>query len=130
MTNIRDNEILTQVGPGTPMGELMRQYWIPAAMSSELKVDGDPLRLVLLGERLIAFRDSSGRVGIMDPRCPQSALAYEKDKTLPPSVDHPEYYDRVRGGHFVAKEGIPWLEAYRKLLAASPWEGVGTDAVG
>ena len=47
MTNVRDNEILTQVGPGTPMGELMRQYWIPAAMSSELKADGDPMRLVL-----------------------------------------------------------------------------------
>ncbi len=68
MTNVRDNEILTQVGPGTPMGELMRQYWIPAAMSSELKADGDPMRLVLLGEKLIAFRDSAGRVGIMDHR--------------------------------------------------------------
>ena len=70
MTNVRDNEILTQVGPGTPMGELMRQYWIPAAMSSELKADGDPMRLVLLGEKLIGFRDSAGRVGIMDHRCP------------------------------------------------------------
>ena len=52
------------------MGELMRQYWIPAAMSSELKADGAPMRLMLLGEQLIAFRDSSGRVGVMDHRCP------------------------------------------------------------
>jgi phthalate 4,5-dioxygenase oxygenase subunit len=52
------------------MGELMRQYWIPALMSSELAPDGAPLRLRLLGEQLIAFRDSSGRVGIMDQKCP------------------------------------------------------------
>ena len=76
MTNIRDNEILTQVGRGTPMGELMRQFWVPAAMSSELKADGDPLRLVLLGEKLIAFRDSTGRVGIMDHRCPHRGASF------------------------------------------------------
>jgi len=52
------------------MGEFMRQYWIPAALSSELPVDGDPMRLLLLGEKLIAFRDSAGRVGVMDQRCP------------------------------------------------------------
>src|SRR5712671_4770674 len=52
------------------MGELMRQYWIPAAQSSELVRDGAPLRLMLLGEKLIAFRDSAGRVGVMDHRCP------------------------------------------------------------
>ena len=52
------------------MGELMRQYWIPAALSSELTADGDPIRLKLLGEQLIAFRDSAGRAGVMDHRCP------------------------------------------------------------
>jgi phthalate 4,5-dioxygenase oxygenase subunit len=70
MTTASENEMLTRTGPGTPMGELMRQYWIPAAMSSELKADGDPMRLMLLGEKLVAFRDSTGRVGIMDHRCP------------------------------------------------------------
>lgn len=70
MTTAAESEILTKVGPGTPMGELMRQYWVPALMSSELAPDGAPLRLKLLGEQLIAFRDSSGRVGIMDHRCP------------------------------------------------------------
>jgi phenylpropionate dioxygenase-like ring-hydroxylating dioxygenase large terminal subunit len=68
--NRKDSEDLVRVGPGTVMGELMREYWIPAAMSAELKADGDPMRLVLLGERLIAFRDSSGRVGVMDHKCP------------------------------------------------------------
>ena len=70
MLSSKDSEALTRVGPGTPIGELMRQYWIPAAMSSELESDGAPIRLKLLGEKLIAFRDSSGRVGIMDHRCP------------------------------------------------------------
>jgi phthalate 4,5-dioxygenase oxygenase subunit len=70
MTVTNDVENLTRVGPGTPLGELMRQYWIPAVKSSELASDGDPMRLMLLGEKLIAFRDSAGRVGVMDHRCP------------------------------------------------------------
>jgi phthalate 4,5-dioxygenase len=70
MTKEKDREDLVRVGPGTVMGQLMRQYWLPAAMSSELERDGAPMRLLLLGERLIAFRDSSGRVGVMDHRCP------------------------------------------------------------
>jgi phenylpropionate dioxygenase-like ring-hydroxylating dioxygenase large terminal subunit len=70
MSKQKDSEDLLRVGSGTVMGEMMRQYWIPAVMSSELERDGAPLRLMLLGEKLIAFRDSSGRVGIMDHRCP------------------------------------------------------------
>jgi phthalate 4,5-dioxygenase len=70
MTTAIEGQQLTQTGPGTMMGELMRQYWIPAALSSELSADGPPLRLMLLGERLIAFRDSAGKVGVMDHRCP------------------------------------------------------------
>jgi phenylpropionate dioxygenase-like ring-hydroxylating dioxygenase large terminal subunit len=66
----KDGIELTRVGPGTVMGDLMRCYWIPALMSSELKRDAAPTRLLLLGEQLIAFRDSSGRVGVMDHRCP------------------------------------------------------------
>jgi phenylpropionate dioxygenase-like ring-hydroxylating dioxygenase large terminal subunit len=70
VSKARDRDDLTRVGPGTLMGEFMRQYWIPAALASELKADGDPMRLLLLGERLLAFRDTSGRVGVMDHRCP------------------------------------------------------------
>ena len=70
MISAEENEILTRVGRGTPMGTLMRQFWIPACLSSELPVDGDPMRLMLLGEKLIAFRDSSGRPGIFDHLCP------------------------------------------------------------
>ncbi len=70
MVSKQENAILTGVGAGTPMGELMRRYWIPAAMSSEVEADGSPLRLMLLGERLVAFRDSNGEVGILDHHCP------------------------------------------------------------
>jgi phenylpropionate dioxygenase-like ring-hydroxylating dioxygenase large terminal subunit len=52
------------------MGDFMRQYWLPAAASSELKANGEPMRLMLLGEQLIAFRDTKGKVGVMDHRCP------------------------------------------------------------
>ena len=70
MTSPSDSEILTRVGPGTPVGELMRHYWLPALKSSELVADGDPVRFMLLCEKLVAFRDTSGRVGVLDQRCP------------------------------------------------------------
>ena len=61
MLSREDNETLCRVGPGTPMGALMRQYWIPAGLSEELPdVDGPPVRIKLLGEQLIAFRDTAG----------------------------------------------------------------------
>jgi len=70
MARLDNLDDITHVGPGTPMGELMRRYWVPAALSSEVTTDGPPLRLMLLGEKLIAFRDAQGRVGVMDHRCP------------------------------------------------------------
>ena len=70
MLNKEDNELLTRVGPRTPMGELLRQYWLPVLLSSELSdPDGAPLRTRLLGEALIAFRDSQGRVGLLADHC-------------------------------------------------------------
>jgi len=66
----RDNEELTRIGPGTTMGKLMRQYWLPALQSGELEAGGAPVRLMLLGEKLIAFRSPDGSVGVMDHRCP------------------------------------------------------------
>jgi phthalate 4,5-dioxygenase len=66
-----DNALLTRVGRGTPMGELIRRCWAPACLSEELlEPDCDPIRLRLLGEDLIAFRDSAGRVGVMEEHCP------------------------------------------------------------
>ena len=64
------NQLLTQTGPGTPMGDLFRQYWIPALLAEELpENDCAPVRVKLLSERMIAFRDTSGRYGLMDEFC-------------------------------------------------------------
>jgi phthalate 4,5-dioxygenase len=71
MLSKEDNELVTRVGPGTPMGNLFREYWVPALLSSELpSADADPVRVLLLGERLIAFRDTNGRVGLLAHNCP------------------------------------------------------------
>src|SRR5580698_9873548 len=82
MLSAEDNELLTRVGPGTPMGELMRRFWIPALMSKELEADGEPIRLMLLGEKLIGFRDTNGKVGIMDHECPHrlASLFYGRNE--------------------------------------------------
>jgi len=70
MTRREQNEMLTQTGPGTPMGDLFRRYWIPALMASELpEADCPPVRVQLLSERMIAFRDSSGALGLTDEFC-------------------------------------------------------------
>jgi phenylpropionate dioxygenase-like ring-hydroxylating dioxygenase large terminal subunit len=64
------NELLTRTGPGTEMGDLFRQYWIPALLAEELPEDGcPPVRVKLLSERMIAFRDSDGRYGLIDEFC-------------------------------------------------------------
>src|SRR3954471_9417150 len=92
MLSKQDNEYLCRVGPGTPMGDVFRQYWLPAVRSDELPgpdcppvrlmllgepliafptaARAPPLRLMLLGEPLIAFRTTSGAVGIMQNSCP------------------------------------------------------------
>jgi phthalate 4,5-dioxygenase oxygenase subunit len=71
MLSAEDNELISRVGPGTPMGALMRQYWLPALLSSELpRPDCDPVRVVLVGEQLVAFRDTEGRVGLLAHACP------------------------------------------------------------
>jgi phenylpropionate dioxygenase-like ring-hydroxylating dioxygenase large terminal subunit len=70
MISEEQNELLTRTGPGTPMGELFRRYWIPALLADELPgPDCPPVRVALLSERLIAIRDSEGRIGLMDEFC-------------------------------------------------------------
>jgi phthalate 4,5-dioxygenase len=71
MLSSQDNEVLTQVGPGTPMGNLLRRYWTPACLSSELpNPDDAPVRVRLFGEDLVAFRDTEGKVGLIGENCP------------------------------------------------------------
>ena len=71
MLSTQENERLTRVGPGTPMGNVFRRYWLPAALSAELpEPDGAPIRVRLLGEDLVAFRDTDGHVGLVSAFCP------------------------------------------------------------
>jgi phenylpropionate dioxygenase-like ring-hydroxylating dioxygenase large terminal subunit len=71
MLSIEENKILTQVGPGTPMGDVMRRYWLPALLSTDIpEPDCPPVRVKLLGEELVAFRDSQGRIGLLEEFCP------------------------------------------------------------
>ncbi|HEY8694756.1 MAG TPA: Rieske 2Fe-2S domain-containing protein, partial [Chloroflexota bacterium] len=71
MLSPQDNALLTQSGSGTPMGGLMRRYWAPFLLSSELpEPNCPPLRVKLLGESLVAYRDSQGRVGLLASHCP------------------------------------------------------------
>jgi phenylpropionate dioxygenase-like ring-hydroxylating dioxygenase large terminal subunit len=66
-----ENELVTLVGSGTPMGKTMRRYWMPALLCSELpQADSDPVRVRLLGEDMIAFRDTNGSVGLIQNNCP------------------------------------------------------------
>ena len=71
MLTKEENQLITRTGPGTPMGNVIRAYWIPAAMSAELpSADCAPIRMRLLGENLIAFRTTSGEVGVVADACP------------------------------------------------------------
>ena len=82
MTTLLENEQLTRVGPGTVTGDLMREYWIPAGLSTELEVDGPPMRMMLLGEN---SRDVVQAV---------AERAAQIQKTLPPGVRLDVLYDR------------------------------------
>jgi phthalate 4,5-dioxygenase len=123
MSRQSDSEDLVRVGPGTVMGEMMRQYWLPAAMSSELERDGAPMRLVLLGERLIAFRDSSGRVGVMDHRCPHRCASLflgrnEEDGIR--CVYHGWKYDVA--GNCVDMPNMPSHQDYKNKIKAKAYK--------
>jgi phenylpropionate dioxygenase-like ring-hydroxylating dioxygenase large terminal subunit len=70
MLRAEQNALVTQTSPGTPMGELFRRFWLPAMLSKELpEPDCAPVRLKLLSERMVAFRDSSGKLGLIDEFC-------------------------------------------------------------
>ncbi|HLH77903.1 MAG TPA: Rieske 2Fe-2S domain-containing protein [Candidatus Binataceae bacterium] len=86
MLTHEENDLLVKVGPGAPMGEFMREYWIPAVRSESLQADGAPKRVRILGENFVAFRATDGRVGFFDEGCPHRctslALARNEDNAL------------------------------------------------
>lgn len=71
MLTREENRLLSEVGPGTPLGGVLRRYWLPACLTAEIpEPDCPPIRVKLLGEELVAFRDSSGKVGLLEEYCP------------------------------------------------------------
>ena len=129
MLTTEENDLLCRVEGDAPMGRLMRRHWIPAALSEQLgEADGAPVRLRLLGEDLVAFRDTQGRLGVLGESCPhrKASLALgrneecglrclyhgwkfdvdgnvvempsEPPRRLPPKVKHKAYPVREAGG--------------------------------
>ena len=77
------NDLLCRVEGNAPMGRLMRQHWLPACMIEEVaEPDGTPLRVRLLGENMVVFRDSEGRIGALDELCPhrRASLAFGRNE--------------------------------------------------
>jgi len=135
MLTREDNELLCRVGPGAPMGRLLRQYWTPALRGAQLEADGAPARVRLLGENFVAFRASDGRVGFFDEGCPHRctslALARNEDNALTcifhgwkidvtgkvvevpsePPERRAEFAAKVRVKHYPVREagGIIWV---------------------
>jgi phenylpropionate dioxygenase-like ring-hydroxylating dioxygenase large terminal subunit len=134
MLSFEDAELLCKVGRGTPGGALIREYWLPAMMSSELpEKDGAPMRLRLLGENLIAFRDSAGRIGLVENACPHrgASLFYGRNEEhglrcvyhgwkfdvtgkcldMPLEPAESDYKDKVRAIAYPTREqsGIVWV---------------------
>ncbi len=86
MMNAADNALMTRVEPGSAMGAMLREYWVPACRSARLIADGAPEKVRLFGENFVAFRVSDGRVGFMQEACPHRcaslALARNEDGGL------------------------------------------------
>jgi len=83
MLSAERNELLTKVGPGTPLGQLMRCYWIPVLRSSQVEAGGAPHRFTILNERLVAYRSPDGKVGVLDERCPHRGASMALGRNEP-----------------------------------------------
>src|SRR5919205_1027056 len=83
MVSREDNDLLTRVEGDAPMGGIMRRHWLPVCMSEEVaEPDGAPVRSRLVGEDLVVFRDSEGRLGVLDEHCPhrRASLAFGRNE--------------------------------------------------
>lgn len=140
MLSKEDNERLTRVGPGTQMGEMLRECWTPAVRSAALEADSAPQRVRLLGENFVAFRATDGRIGFFAERCPHRcaslALARNEDNALrcifhgwkfdvsgevvevptEPADRRAEFAARVPLKHYPAREagGLVWVYLGRR----------------
>ena len=130
MLTPEENARITRVGRGTPMGTLMRRYWHPACLSAELpEADGAPIRVRLLGEDLIAFRDTNGTVGLVDAFCPHRRapmfFGRNEDGGLR-CVYHGWKFDATGACLDMPSEPADSLFKAKVTIAAYPtWEGGG-----
>jgi phenylpropionate dioxygenase-like ring-hydroxylating dioxygenase large terminal subunit len=130
MLSAEENERITRIGPGTPMGNVMRRYWQPFALAHELpENDGEPLRVRLLGEDLIAFRDTAGAVGLVDAFCPhrRAPMFFGRNEACGlRCVYHGWKFDRTGACVDMPSEPGDSLFKSKVTIAAYPtWEGGG-----
>ena len=127
MLTREENELLVRVGPGTPMGAVMRRYWLPALLSSEIaEPDGLPVRVRLLGENMVAFRDTNGRVGLLDEYCPHRRVSLwlgRNEECGLRCIYHGWKFDVA--GNCVDQMNEPESFAHKVRLAAYPTEEHG-----
>ncbi len=123
MLSCADNELLTRTSPDTPMGRYFRRYWQPVALSRELpEPDCAPLRVVVMGEPLLAFRDSTGAVGLIDPRCPHRGadLYYGRNENASiRCVYHGWRFDRL--GRALELPNVPPESHYHQTIRIAAW---------
>jgi len=144
MLTAEENEALCRVGPGTPMGKVLRRYWTPAFQAADLPgPDCPPVRVTVLGENFVAFRDSGGRLGFLDElcchrgaslvlgrveeggiRCLYHGWKYAADGTIleTPNLAAPAFRERVRHGAYPVREagGLGWVYLAARHRAAVP----------
>jgi phthalate 4,5-dioxygenase len=130
MLSREDNERVTRTDAGTPMGEAFRRYWNPFALSTELKeADGAPIRVRLLGEDLIAFRDTSGKVGLVSAFCPHRRAPMffgRNEENGLRCVYHGWKFDRAGTCVDMPSEPADSLFKTKVTIASYPtWEGGG-----
>jgi phenylpropionate dioxygenase-like ring-hydroxylating dioxygenase large terminal subunit len=133
MLTAEENEVLCRVGPGTPMGTVLRRYWTPAFQLGDLpEPDCPPIRVTILGENFVAFRDTNGRLGFLDElcchrgaslalgrveycgiRCLYHGWKYAVDGTIleTPNLATPTFRERVKHGAYPVREagGLGWV---------------------
>lgn len=119
MLSAADNTLLTRTGPGTPMGEYFRRFWQPVALSREIaEPDSAPIRIKVLGEELLAFRDTQGRVGLIDSKCAHRGadLFFGRNEDCGiRCIYHGWKYDA--DGHCVEMPNVPAGSAYHGKMA-------------
>ena len=159
MLSVEENELLSRTNRGTPMGELLRRYWVLVVLSRELPgPDSPPVRLKIMGEKLVAFRTTSGTVGIVQDACPhrRASLFWGRNEEegircvyhgwkfdvegnctdMPSEPDSSNFKDKIKISAYPTAEAGQVVWAYmgpKELMPASPphleWARVPDDQI-